>query len=92
MSRPLNSDIVQGQQSWDADLRDSLRGLYKTPFPVPNGTYVLADGSTEGSAYTSSAGLPAANQNEGCLASVNNAGTWELWFSDGTTWVQVQTT
>ncbi len=91
MSRPLNTDIAQGSQSWDAPLRDNLKQLYKTPMPLPNGQFELADGSTEGSAYTSSGDLPTASNYEGCVATVNNSGTWEMWFSDGTSWVQVTT-
>lgn len=86
MTRPLNNDIVQGQQSWDGDLRDNLKSLFKTPLPVPNGEYELSNGSTEGSAYTSSAGLPSATLFDGCLAAVNQSGTWSLWTSNGTSW------
>lgn len=85
MSRPLNKDIQQGQQSWDADLRDDLRQLYKTPVPFPNGTYQLASGATEGTAYTSFGSLPSAGSYEGCVAAVDD-GNWTPYYSDGTAW------
>lgn len=86
MSRPLNKDIIQGKQSWDADVRDNQRTLFKTPLPLPNGTYKLASGSTEGSPYSSSGALPPANAHDGCLAAVNESGTWRLYESNGTNW------
>lgn len=89
MSRPINKDIPQGMQSWDAELRDDLRQLYKTPVPLPNGEYLLASGSTEGSAYTSVGSLPSASSYDGCLAAVDDGGDWTPYFSNGTAWVQI---
>jgi hypothetical protein len=89
MSRPLNKDIPQGLQSWDAELRDDLKQFYKTPLPLPNGTFELASGSTEGTAYTDVGDLPAAGSYDGCIAVVNDGGNWIPYFSDGTTWWQL---
>lgn len=90
MSRPLNKDIVQGKESWDSDLRDDLKQLYKTPVPLPNGTYELADGSTEGSPYTGSGDLPSANQHDGCVAAIDHTTRgWVPFFSDGTSWKEL---
>ena len=89
MTRPLNNDPKQGLQSWDADLRDDLRQLYRTPYPVPNGQFLLQDGTTEGIAYTSVGALPSAGQHDGCIAAVEISNVWYLYFSNGTSWQRV---
>ena len=77
MTRPNidPSTLVNGQEAWDAVLRDLLGGIVSNPFPPAE--------------YATPEDLPAASSFEGCVASV--ATPRHLYFSDGTAWVDLTT-
>ena len=67
------SVFASGLESWDAILRDFLAKIVSTPFPVAQ--------------FANFAALPAANTYDRCLACTVD--TNKLWFSNGTTWKEV---
>lgn len=76
MTRPLPnpSDIVSGQQGWDAFLRDILDAIVTNPFPPAE--------------YANFAALPTATSYDRCLAVTTD--TNSLYMSVGGLWLGVQ--
>lgn len=83
MARPERQDIGSSLESWDEPTDQNFQNLMEIVTTLGNGQ--------EGSLYTDVGDLPNASSYEGCLAAVD-AGTWEIYFSDGTSWVRVGTT
>ena len=77
MPRPLRQPITSGTQNWNATVDDNFAALFDRPAPVPS---VAGTSSTDiESAY------PAASY-AGCLCALDNAGTFTLYFSNGSAW------
>ena len=78
MPRPLRASIGTGAGNWNTTLNDNLAALFDTPTPTPEVVgLIAADIETA---------HPAA-QYAGCLVTLNVAGVYSLYFSDGTTWL-----
>jgi hypothetical protein len=75
MARPTpdSSSLVNGQEGWDAVLRDLIDAMLKRPFPVAE--------------YADFASLPAAASYDRCLACTSDTDT--LYWSTGGAWVAV---
>lgn len=77
MTRPaVPADLVNGAQSWDANVNAFKDQAFKTPFPPA----VFAD-------YAS---LPSVAAYDGCIAFVLN--TKKIYVSDGITWDKIEHT
>lgn len=75
MTRPTitPADLVNGQQGWDATLRDMLTAIVTNPLPVPE--------------FADFASLPTASSYDRCLATT--ADDNKLYFSKGGAWKEV---
>lgn len=73
MSRPSHNSISSGNLDWDADVDADFDLVFTDPVPL--------------AAFANKAALPAAGDNDQCLAITLDDDT--LWISDGTEWTRV---
>jgi len=70
---PNPAALVNGQEGWDAHLRDLITAILKAPLPVAE--------------YADFAALPAATSFDRCMAATVD--TNKLYFSNGAVWKEV---